>query len=69
MIRVLIVDDHAVVRTGLQLLLETQEDMEAVGEAGSVDEAVEQARGLRPDLVLLDLAMPGSPGSRRCPSC
>jgi two-component system response regulator NreC len=61
-IRVLIVDDHAVVRTGLQLLLETQEDMEAVGEAGSVEEAVEKGRELKPDLVLLDLTMPGRPG-------
>ena len=62
MIEVLIVDDHAVVRTGLRLLLETQEDMEAVGEAGSVEEAVKQARKLRPDLVLLDLTMPGRAG-------
>jgi len=68
MIRVLIVDDHAVVRTGLQLLLETQEDMEAVGEAGSADEAVEQARELRPDLVLLDLTMPGRPGLDALPA-
>jgi two-component system response regulator NreC len=66
-IRVLIVDDHAVVRTGLQLLLETQEDMEAVGEAGSVDEAVAQAGELRPDLVLLDLTMPGRPGLEAMP--
>jgi DNA-binding NarL/FixJ family response regulator len=68
MIHVLIVDDHAIVRTGLQLLLETQEDMEAVGEAGSADEAVEQARELRPDLVLLDLTMPGRPGLDALPA-
>jgi DNA-binding NarL/FixJ family response regulator len=67
MIHVLIVDDHAIVRTGLQLLLETQEDMEAIGEAGSVDEAIEQARELRPDLVLLDLTMPGRPGLEAMP--
>jgi two-component system response regulator NreC len=66
-IRVLIVDDHAVVRTGLRLLLETQEDMEPVGEAGSVEEAVEQARKLRPDLILLDLTMPGRPGLEAMP--
>jgi DNA-binding NarL/FixJ family response regulator len=66
-IRVLIVDDHAVVRTGLQLLLATQEDMEAVGEAGSADEAVERARALQPDLVLLDLTMPGRPGLEALP--
>ena len=67
MIEVLIVDDHAVVRTGLRLLLETQEDMEAVGEAGSVEEAVKQARKLRPDLVLLDLTMPGRAGLEAMP--
>jgi len=67
MIHVLIVDDHAIVRTGLQLLLETQEDMEAVGEAGSVEEAIERARELRPDLVLLDLTMPGRPGLEAMP--
>jgi two-component system, NarL family, response regulator NreC len=66
-IRVLIVDDHAVVRTGLQLLLETQEDMEAVGEAGTVEEAVARARELQPDLVLLDLTMPGRPGLEAMP--
>jgi two-component system response regulator NreC len=64
---VLIVDDHAVVRTGLQLLLEAQEDMEAVGEAGTVDEAVEKAGEVRPDLVLLDLTMPGRPGLEAMP--
>jgi two-component system, NarL family, response regulator NreC len=66
-IRVLIVDDHAVVRTGLQLLLESQEDMEAVGEAGTVEEAVERAGELLPDLVLLDLTMPGRPGLEAMP--
>ena len=66
-IRVLIVDDHAVVRDGLRLVLEKHDDIEAVGEAGSVDEAVEQARGLQPDLVLLDLAMPGKPGLQAMP--
>jgi two-component system, NarL family, response regulator NreC len=67
-IRVLIVDDHAVVRTGLKLLLETQEDMEAVGEAGTVDEAIVEARALEPDLILLDLTMPGKPGLQAMPA-
>jgi two-component system, NarL family, response regulator NreC len=67
-VRVLIVDDHAVVRTGLRLLLEKQDDMVAVGEAGSVDEAVAEARALKPDLVLLDLAMPGKPGLQAMPA-
>jgi DNA-binding NarL/FixJ family response regulator len=66
-LRVLIVDDHAVVRTGLRLLLDTQPDMETVGEAGSVDEAIVGARELEPDLVLLDLTMPGKPGLQAMP--
>jgi DNA-binding NarL/FixJ family response regulator len=67
-IKVLIVDDHAVVRTGLRLLLDTQPDMEAIGEAGSVDEAIAEARSLGPDLVLLDLTMPGKPGLEAMPT-
>jgi DNA-binding NarL/FixJ family response regulator len=66
-VRVLIVDDHAVVREGLRLVLEKHDDLEAIGEAGSVDEAVEKAAALRPDLVLLDLAMPGKPGLQAMP--
>jgi DNA-binding NarL/FixJ family response regulator len=66
-VSVLIVDDHAVVREGLKLVLEKHDDLEAIGEAGSVDEAVEQAAALRPDLVLLDLAMPGKPGLQAMP--
>jgi DNA-binding NarL/FixJ family response regulator len=66
-VRVLIVDDHAVVREGLRLVLEKHHDLEAVGEAGNVDEAVEQAAALKPDLVLLDLAMPGKPGLQAMP--
>jgi DNA-binding NarL/FixJ family response regulator len=67
-VRVLIVDDHAVVRTGLRLLLEKQDDMAAVGEAGSVEEAVAEAQALKPDLVLLDLTMPGTPGLQALPA-
>ncbi|HEX4521126.1 MAG TPA: response regulator transcription factor [Gaiellaceae bacterium] len=67
-IRVLIVDDHAVVRTGLRLLLEKQDEMEAVGEAGSVEEAIAEAQRLEPDLVLLDLTMPGTPGLQAMPA-
>jgi two-component system, NarL family, response regulator NreC len=61
-IRVLLVDDHAVLREGLRLLVHAQSDMEVVGEAQSGEEAVECARTLRPDLVLMDLAMPGVGG-------
>jgi len=57
-IRVLIVDDHAVVRQGLRTFIDLQDDMEVVGEAANGAEAVELARRLQPDIVLLDLVMP-----------
>jgi two-component system response regulator NreC len=57
-IRVLIADDHAIVRDGLRQLLNGQQDMEAVGEAGDGREALEKAKSLHPDVVLLDVAMP-----------
>jgi DNA-binding NarL/FixJ family response regulator len=58
MIRVLIADDHGVVRGGLRLLLDRQDDMEVVGEACDGAEALEAALGLRPDIAILDVAMP-----------
>jgi two-component system, NarL family, response regulator NreC len=61
-IRVLIVDDHAVVRSGLRLLLDAEEDIEPVGEAGSGRDAVFQARALKPDVILLDVVMPEGSG-------
>jgi two-component system, NarL family, response regulator NreC len=61
-IRVLIVDDHAVVRAGLRLVLEREPDFEVVAEAGSADEAVRAARLEKPDVVLLDVVMPGRSG-------
>jgi DNA-binding NarL/FixJ family response regulator len=62
MIRVLIVDDHAIVRTGLAQLLGTAGDMELVGQAADGEQAVAMAAELAPDVVLMDLSMPGLDG-------
>lgn len=61
-IRVLVVDDHPVVRQGLRAFLSTLEGMEIVGEAADGEEAVRKLRHLRPDVALLDLVMPGTDG-------
>jgi DNA-binding NarL/FixJ family response regulator len=61
-IRVLIVDDHAVVRTGLKVFLDLQPDIEVVGEAADGSEGVAMARRLLPDVVLMDLLMPNMDG-------
>jgi two-component system response regulator NreC len=61
-IRVLIVDDHAVVRAGLRLVVDAEHDMETVGEAGNVRDAIFEVRTASPDLVLMDLVMPGESG-------
>jgi DNA-binding NarL/FixJ family response regulator len=61
-IRVLIVDDHLVVRRGLRTFLEIQEDIEVVGEAADGEEGVARAEELRPDIVLMDVKMPGTDG-------
>jgi two-component system, NarL family, response regulator NreC len=57
-IRILLADDHAVVRQGFKLILGAQPDMEIVGEAGNGREAVELAEKLRPDVAVVDVAMP-----------
>jgi DNA-binding NarL/FixJ family response regulator len=61
-IRILIADDHAVVRQGLRSFLGLSDDLEVAGEAGEGQEAVDQAHRLRPDLVTMDLLMPGHDG-------
>src|SRR5690242_2025951 len=61
-IRVLLVDDHAVVREGLRNFLALQDGLEIVGEAGDGNEAIEQAQQLEPDVILMDLVMPGLDG-------
>jgi two-component system response regulator NreC len=67
-VRVLIVDDHAVVRAGLRLLIDGEDDLEAAGEAGSASEAVLQARSLKPDVVLMDVVMPDGSGLDAVPT-
>jgi DNA-binding NarL/FixJ family response regulator len=61
-ITVLLVDDHPVVRSGVRGMLDTEDDLAVVGEAGSGIEAVTMARALRPDVILMDLRMPGLDG-------
>lgn len=61
-IRVLITDDHTIVRAGVRLLVEAEPDMEVVGEALNGIEAVTLAESLRPDVILMDIAMPGLNG-------
>ena len=62
LIRVLLADDHPVVRAGVTGMLASEPGLEIVGEAGSGDEAVDMARALRPDVILMDLRMPGGDG-------
>jgi DNA-binding NarL/FixJ family response regulator/succinate dehydrogenase/fumarate reductase flavoprotein subunit len=61
-IRVVLADDHAVLRAGLRALLNMQPDIEVVGEAANGDEAIRQVEALRPNVVVMDLAMPGTSG-------
>lgn len=65
-LRVLLVDDHEVVRVGLRTLIERQEGLEVVGEAGSAREALELVRRLAPNVVVLDIRLPGSTGVEAC---
>jgi two-component system response regulator NreC len=62
MIRILLADDHAIIRRGLRLILQEQPDFEVVGEAGDGKEAVNLTESLTPDVVVLDISMPGMNG-------
>ncbi|EEG78213.1 response regulator transcription factor [Dethiobacter alkaliphilus] len=66
MVRVMIVDDHAVVRVGLKSLIELHGDFSVIAEAGSGEEAVEVARETVPDVVVMDVRMPGMSGIDAC---
>lgn len=61
-IKILIADDHALMRMGLKALLETQPDIETIGEASDGSEAVRKARKLLPDVIIMDILMPGTDG-------
>ncbi|MBC8509261.1 MAG: response regulator transcription factor [Chloroflexi bacterium] len=75
-IRLLLVDDHDVVRTGLRSFLETQDGLEVVGEACNGVEAIENAMEIQPDVIVMDITMPEMDGleatrhlSKKCPNC
>ena len=67
-IRVLVVDDHAVVRTGLRRVLDAEADIETVGEAPNAERAVFEALESKPDVVLMDVVMPGKTGIEGLPA-
>ncbi len=67
-LRILVVDDHEVVRRGLVAFLDRREQFQVVAEAGSCAEAIAQARRFRPDLALLDISLPDGPGTVACRS-
>jgi two-component system response regulator DevR len=65
-VRVLLVDDHQVVRLGVRALLEAEPDLEVVGEAGTAGEALRQTERLRPNVVVMDIRLPDSSGVAAC---
>lgn len=65
--RILLADDHAILRSGLRLLIDNRPNLKVVGEAGNVEEALAKTRQLQPDLILLDLNMPGLDGLAALP--
>jgi DNA-binding NarL/FixJ family response regulator len=62
LIRILLVDDHAVLRAGLKALLDAEDDLRVVGEAGTGEDSIERVKLLKPDVVVMDLSMPGIGG-------
>ena len=66
-LRILLVDDHAVLPSGLRLLIDNQADLQVVGEAGTAAEALGKVRALQPDIIILDLNMPGMDGLTAIP--
>lgn len=66
MTRVMLVDDHEIVRNGLRAMLEVMDDLEVVAEAGSADEAVLRARSYKPDVVVMDVRLPDRSGVEAC---
>ena len=64
--RILLVDDHEVVRLGLKSLLERHPQFDVVGEAGSAREAIEKVESLKPDVVVMDIRLPGTSGIEAC---
>jgi two-component system response regulator NreC len=67
MTTIVIADDHAVMRSGLRMLLEAEDDLEVLAEAGDVDETIRKLKGYKPDILLLDLHMPGGPSLKAMP--
>ena len=66
MIRVMLVDDHEVVRAGLRTMLESHDDLEVVAEAGTADEAVLRARSYKPEVIVMDVRLPDRSGVLAC---
>lgn len=65
-IRVLLVDDHEIVRMGLRAVLSGVDDFEIVGEAGTAEECIEKTREIQPDVILMDVRLPGRSGIEAC---
>jgi len=67
MLKILLADDHQLVRNGIKIFLESEEDFEVIGEAKDGNEAIEKSKELNPDIILLDISMPGKSGLEAAP--